>query len=224
MGATAALSAAVRRANQQRKMSSGIWGTLAVSLSRMWVKPPRKQCRRIDERWHAHYLTFSCFRRQPFFRGRQSPQWFLECLDAARQSAGFDLWAYVVMPEHVHLVVFPHDGVNVSDILYRIKRPMTTKVLTWVLHNSPAFLSRMAHQRADGRITHHFWQAGGGYDRNLWSPEEIYEKIRYVHENPVRRKLVTTATEWRWSSDRAWETGQEGQIALDLDSLPDVGS
>ena len=190
----------------------------------MWAKPRRKQCRRFDEPWQAHYLTFSCFQRQPFFLGRQSPRWFLECLDAARRSARFDLWAYVIMPEHVHLVVLPHEGARISDILHRIKRPMTTKVLNWVTNNSRSFLSRMRQRHPGRRDTHHFWQAGGGYDRNLWSAQEIYEKILYVHDNPVRRELVPSATEWPWSSARAWQTGQEARMGLDLHSLPDVGS
>ncbi len=184
---------------------------------------PRKRCKRFDEPFHAHHLTFSCFQRQPFFLGKQSPRWFLECLDSARQSAGFDLWAYVIMPEHVHLVIWPHEGVRISNILSCIKRPVTAKVLAWVTTNSPKFLARMTQAHADGTTSRHFWQAGGGYDRNLWSAQEIYEKIKYVHENPVRRKLVQVPWDWSWSSSGTWETGAEGLIKLDLESLPDVG-
>jgi putative transposase len=101
---------------------------------------------------------------------------------------------------------------------------MSTRVVSWLKKNKPAFLSRLEQRHPDGRVMYHFWQAGGGYDRNLRTAQEIYEKIQYVHQNPVRRKLVATAMEWPWSSDRAWETGQEGQIPLDLSSLPDVGA
>jgi putative transposase len=189
----------------------------------MRIPPPRKRCRRLDEPWQAHHLTFSCFRRQPFFLGRQSPDWFLECLDTARRLAGFDLWAYVIMPEHVHLVILPHDEAAIRDILFRMKRPMTAKVLNWVTGHNPEFLIRMTRRHANGTSTYHFWQAGGGYDRNLRSAREIYEKIGYVHDNPVRRKLVPAAELWTWSSAQCWLTGQQGQIRLDLESLPESG-
>lgn len=63
----------------------------------------RKTCRRYNDPGHAHALTFSCFGRQPFLRGDRARQWFVDCLAMARAKHAFGLWAYVIMPEHVHL-------------------------------------------------------------------------------------------------------------------------
>ena len=64
-----------------------------------------------------------------------------------------------------------------------------------------------------------FWQRGGGYDRNLRTVADIYEKIEYVHNNPVRRGLAASAEEWPWSSCRAWQNGGNVPIAIDRGSL-----
>jgi putative transposase len=180
--------------------------------------------RRTRKAWNidgnAHCLTFSCFKRQPFFRSERTPKWFLETVDRARRKTPFDLWAYVVMPEHVHLVLLPHDGVRMESILWQLKRPMTRRVIAWVEKNHPAFLGRMTETHRNGSVTYRFWQPGGGYDRNLRSVADAHEKIHYVHGNPIRRGLVDRAEDWIWSSARGWTTGEDDWIALDRGSLP----
>jgi putative transposase len=180
----------------------------------------RKRCRRYDVPWDAHYLTFSCYRRQPFFSGSRAAAWFLELLDEARRKVGFDLWAYVVMPEHVHLLVWPHEGTSIGSLLWAVKRPLSQRVLKWVLRNAPEFLSRMEQRRPSGRTIRRFWQAGGGYDRNLWTAREIHEKLHYIHDNPRRRGLVASHGDWPWTSYRAWENGTDEPLRLDVESLP----
>jgi putative transposase len=189
-------------------------------MIRVMPEPHRKRCKRYDIPGHAHCLTFSCFRQQPFFKGRLAPGWFCETIDEARDKEPFDLWAWVIMPEHVHLVLWPHPESQVSRILRFLKRPMTDRVLVWVQGNSPDFLPRMAATHADGRVSHHFWQAGGGYDRNLRSATDVHEKIDYIHFNPVRRGLVEHPRDWPWSSWRAWNTGANEPLHIDRHSVP----
>jgi putative transposase len=81
----------------------------------------RKTCKRYDCPGHAHYLTFSCFRRQAFLKGNTACRWVAESVRQARRKSPFDLWAYVFMPEHVHLLILPHPGVKISAILKEIK-------------------------------------------------------------------------------------------------------
>ena len=61
---------------------------------------------------------------------------------------------------------------------------------------SAPILARL--QRPDG--SHRFWQTGGGYDRNIVSTAELYEKIAYIEANPVRRRLASAAVDYPWSS------------------------
>ena len=180
----------------------------------------RNRCKRYDIPGQAHYLTFSCFRRQPFLRGDRARGWLAEAIEQARLARPFALWAYVFMPEHVHLLVLPAPDVTVSAILKAIKQPVAVKALEFVRREAPDFLSRMAHARPNGEVSHRFWQRGGGYDRNLWTPTEIHEKIRYIHANPVRRGLAESPGEWKWPSWRAWENTEERFIALDKKDVP----
>jgi putative transposase len=69
--------------------------------------------------------------------------------------------------------------------------------------HSPAFLQRLTvHNRK--RTYHRFWQAGPGQDRNVYDVAAAYQIIEYVHNNPVRRRLVARAEDWLWSSAAEW--------------------
>ena len=131
----------------------------------------------------------------------------------------FHLWGFVFMPDHVHLVLLPQPDVKISQILASIKSSVSKRAILWVKRNTPTFLKQMEDAQPNGIVRHRFWQRGGGYDRNLRSVADVREKIRYVHENPVRRGLVTSADQWHWSSYVAWETGQDCPIPLDRESL-----
>ena len=54
---------------------------------------------------HAHELTFSCYHRFQFLKAERTSQWLAEAIQSARVKHSFDLWAFVFMPEHVHLIV-----------------------------------------------------------------------------------------------------------------------
>jgi len=183
--------------------------------------PHRKRCHRINTPGHAHYLTFSCYHRQPFLSRDRSRQWLLDAINLARAKHVFDLWAWVIMPEHAHLILFPTQPTyDISAILATIKLSVTRKALAFVKSTAPGFLARMEDRQPNGTTAYRFWQRGGGYDRNLVSPEEIWEKIQYLHDNPVKRDLSKTPDEWPWSSAADYSGVRTGLLKLDLDSLP----
>ena len=184
--------------------------------------PHRKRCKRYDIEGHAHYLTFSCWRQLPLLSRDRSRLWFVESLRRARAKHGFDLWAYVIMPEHVHLVILPPPGGRISAILKSIKQPVTQRAIRWVRRNAPHFLNLMRDRQPSGACRHRFWLPGGGYDRNIWTVSELHEKIAYVHANPVRRGLVDDPADWPWSSWPAWETGIDEPLPIDRESLPPI--
>jgi REP element-mobilizing transposase RayT len=93
------------------------------SLALLAMNGHRKTCRRFNERGHPHSLTFSRFSRRPFLSKDRSRMWLVEAIDRAREKHAFDLWAYVVMPEHVHLLIWPRNPVySISRMLTSIKR------------------------------------------------------------------------------------------------------
>ncbi len=178
-----------------------------------------KRCKRYDISGQGHCLTFSCFRGIPFFRKGRCCRWMLEALARGRERGLYALFGFVIMPEHVHVVLLPLQGAAISGILTALKQPVSKRALLWAREQTPAFLDRMEDRQPNGEVHHRFWQRGGGYDRNLRSPHDVVEKIGYIHANPVRRGLVERAADWPWSSYRAWTTGEDEPIPLDREHV-----
>ena len=178
-----------------------------------------KRCRRWNVPGQAHALTFSCYHNRPFLANEQTCNWLAEAIDLARQRLAFELWAYVFMPDHVHLVLYPkREDHSISRILLAIKQPVSRRAIRHFKAHEPKALDLMATgQRA--RL-YHFWQKGGGYDRNITRLETLIETMRYIHNNPVRRGLVTTAVQWEYSSAAQWEGQARGPLTIDRDSFP----
>jgi putative transposase len=170
--------------------------------------PHRKHLHRADVPGDARFLTFSCFRRQPFLCGQRACAWLIDALERSRETRGFDLWAFVFMSEHVHLLIYPgREPHRVADMLYTLKKSVTNRALAFVRRTAPEFLLRMKDRQPNGQVSYRFWQRGGGYDENLYKPAKIWDKIDYIHLNPVRRGLCERPADWKWSSARAYESG-----------------
>jgi putative transposase len=180
-----------------------------------------KRCKRYDDLGHAHELTFSCFQRQRFLEGDLSRNWFVNGVNLARKRHSFHIWAYVIMPEHVHLLIWPTtSNYSISKILSTVKLSVTRKALLHVKRNAPHFLKHMEDRQPNGEIHHRFWQRGGGYDRNSTEPRTIWNQIEYIHANPRRRGVCEYAVDWNWSSAATYANMRSGPIEIDRESLP----
>lgn len=185
------------------------------------MRTHRKTCKRYNDVGHAHALTFSCFRRQPFLSKDRSRLWFIDAVHRARAKHAFHVWAYVIMPEHVHLLIWPTNPTyNVSDILTSIKQSVSKRALLYVNRTAPSFLTRMEDRQPNGNTHYRFWQRGGGYDRNIVEPSVAFHEIEYTHHNPVRRGLCSSPEDWYWSSAAEYACSRNGPISIDRDSLP----
>jgi putative transposase len=174
----------------------------------------RRHRRRYNEPGQAHELTFSCYHGHKFLQAERTCEWLRDALTKARADLEFDLWAHVFIPEHAHLIVFPRRKIyDIADILEAIKQPVARKALAYIRKHAPEWLPRITVQSGD-RIRHHYWQEGGGFDRNVIKPRTLLKMIDYIHLNPVRRWLVERAIDWKWSS-AAWFEGGESPVPLD---------
>jgi putative transposase len=166
---------------------------------------------------HAHELTFSCYRRYPFLKAERCCAWLAEAINDARERLNFALWGYVFMPDHVHLIIFPRgDQYAISRILESIKRPVGVQAIRYLEATNSSWLARLTRRRGQ-RTERLFWQSGGGYDRNITSPKTLLRMLDYLHENPVRKGLVTRAQDWLWSS-AGYFLG--GSSPLVIDAIP----
>ena len=180
----------------------------------------RKTCKRYNEPGQAHVLTFSCFQRQAFLSKDTSRQWLADGLNRARAKLPFHIWAYVIMPEHAHVLIWPTaDVYSISEILNSIKQSVAKRALTFVRRESPNFLPRMADRQPNGKVHYRFWQRGGGYDRNVVELKTILWQAEYIHANPVRRGLCLKPEEWLWSSAADHAGMRTGPISIDFDSV-----
>ena len=167
---------------------------------------PRKRRRRFEHVDEARFLTFSCYQRLPLFGNDAIKDAFIEQMRSTQQARPFHLVAWVAMPEHVHVLIHPQlPDYPVDAVLKHLKGCFANLVLRrWRDLNA-----RALDQVIDAKGKPHFWQQGGGYDRNVFSEQPLHEKIDYIHENPVRRGLVKLAADWKWSSARFYADGRD---------------
>ena len=159
-----------------------------------------------------HFVTFSCYRRRPLLGTARARDRFVKILDEVRGRHAFRLVGYVVMPEHVHLLISEPAKKNPSKILQVLKQ----KVARTLLKRRRRATSTQLTLPFEGSQVEegHFWQRRF-YDFNVWSEKKVKEKLEYMHANPVNRKLVPHPKEWPWSSWSHYANGEKALIGID---------
>lgn len=127
----------------------------------------------------------------------------MEELNRAKDRFKFKLWAYALMSNHVHLLLYPFEATyKMSIMLQSIKGRTSKKYGEHLKATAPNDYQLYCIGTGDKK-KFRLWQAGGGFDRNLWSAKAIHSSIDYIESNPVRAGLVNAPAEWRWSSAHA---------------------
>ena len=142
-----------------------------------------------------HFITFSCHHRLPLLCSAQARSLFEQALEDVRRWYGLFVTGYVVMPEHVHLLVSEPERGKLSVAVQMLKQNVARRI------GVPSQLPR-------------FWQRRY-YDFNVWSEAKRIEKLKYIHRNPVTRGLVAKPEDWPSSSFRHWATGEECVVEIE---------
>ncbi len=169
-----------------------------------------KGLRRRYGQGHLHFITCSCYRRLPLLASARSRNHFVKILGEVRDRLGFALVGYVVMPEHIHLLIGEPPKGTPSTVLQILKQRVSRRLRR--KRTSSAQLSLRF-----GGVDHalpHFWQPRF-YDFNVWSQKKKVEKLQYMHMNPVKRKLVAHPRDWPWSSFSFYAAGNPGLLQMD---------
>lgn len=171
---------------------------------------------------HAHELTFSCNNREGYLLDSKACEFFITEFVKFRDEFIFKILAYVLMPNHVHLLLWPLNlTYNIAEILGDIKGRMSKNHRDYLLINNPARYDHLCvFDKSKKRKVFRFWQPGGGFDRNLWNSVPIYNSIQYIEANPVRKKLALKSSDYRWSSAYARKNNVEP--VADLFDIPIV--
>jgi putative transposase len=141
-----------------------------------------------------HFVTFSCVARAPLLGTAHARDIFEQTLQQTRRWYGFYISGYVVMPEHVHLLISEPERKKLSVVLQMLKQNVAQRL------RSP-----------EGGL---LWLPRY-YDFNVWSEKKTGEKLRYMHRNPVARGLVPSPKDWAWSSFRHYLSGIEGAVEIE---------
>lgn len=155
--------------------------------------------KRLHHSGRSHFITFSCYHRRPLLAEMHMQDAFLSALEQARRRFSMRVFGYVVMPEHVHLLVSEPPG----EMLGRAMQVLKMKV---------SIEARKLGKRAAGDSP--FWLTRY-FDHGVRNNAGFVTQLRYIHRNPVKRGLCQAPEDWPWSSFRAWALGETGVIEVE---------
>ena len=157
---------------------------------------------------HLHFITCSCYHRRPKLRHARSRDRFLSILEETRQRYRFVVVGYVVMPEHFHLLISEPEVGTPSTVMQVLKQRTARALLGKRKRANPRQKLLFAESE---RLP--LWQARF-YDFSVWTSKKRVEKLRYMHRNPVKRGLVGSPEQWRWSSYRFYWHDEPGLVRV----------
>ena len=161
---------------------------------------------------HLHFITFSRYRRRPLLGTVRSRNVFVQALYEVRAKYNFALVGYVVMPEHVHLLIGESKSGNPSTVVHSLKLRVS-KRMRRLRRGTSVSQRSFAFQGPPGPFR--FWQSRF-YDFNVHSAKKRREKLEYMHRNPVTRGLVKDPKDWVWSSYASYSGRGTPVVAIDF--------
>ena len=114
------------------------------------------------------------------------------------------------MPEHFHLLITEPEVGTPSTVMQVLKQRTARRLLPKRKRRDPRQSQLFGEESKRA-----FWQARF-YDFNVWTTKKRIEKLRYIHRNPVKRGLVESPEQWRWSSYRFYLLGEAGLVRVNV--------
>jgi putative transposase len=149
--------------------------------------------KRFHESGQTHFVTFGCYHRRKSLSAPEAARIFESALERVRRAFELNVYGYVVMPDHVHLLVSEPQHATLADAIKSLKQGVSRRLIC---------------------ESAHFWQKRY-YDFNIRDSEQFTEKLRYIHRNPVARDLCERPEHWEWSSFNHYATRCEGTVAIE---------
>jgi len=161
-----------------------------------------------DDSGDAHFVTFSCYKRRRLLDHDAATRVVVRTLREQLPRQEATCVGYVVMPDHVHaLVWFPEPG-RLSTLMKYWKQKSSGEIKKLLGARLTSYAARI--NSADP-----VWQPRF-YDFNVHSEKKLWEKLNYMHNNPVTAGLVELAVDWRYSSARWYELGEDVAVPIGL--------
>ena len=165
------------------------------------------------------FVTTVARNRLPVFRTDAVKGVACRALDEARRSGGFALFAYVIMPEHLHVLA---DGtLKASDTLRYLNGILSHRVIEFLREGG--FTTSLEKLRGARKGRGHEYSLVDHHSNGLpvFSEGFFMQKVNYIHLNPVRAGLVARAEDYRWSSARQWwgQVAEDEPLRMDLEKI-----
>ena len=167
--------------------------------------------------YDLHFITFSCYRRLPLLSTAGARDLFVQELARVRAEYRFKLVGYVIMLNHVHLLMSEPVKGTPSTVMQMLKQRVSRKMRSCGGAPSAVFEcgSRAFRLNEEGQEGKAFWQERF-YDFNVYRSGKVKEKLNYMHANPVIRGLVPHPKDWPWSSWSFYFQDGKGLLPMDL--------
>ncbi len=165
---------------------------------------------------HIYYITTNVYARRPIFTRPAYVIALIDSLNFYRHRYTFKLIGYVIMPDHIHLLVWPQQEANVDDFMRDFKKFTAIRIIRQakVEGRSDDLQAFQWAGTETGRSENKVWQ-DSYWDKNIYSDPFLRQKLNYIHRNPVRAQLVANPVEYPYSSYRNYVAGDESLIEID---------
>ena len=185
-------------------------GSSALGCGVFFILMHRK-LKRCYGKHDLHFITCSCYRRLPLLGSKLARNLFVKTLGEVRDVYGFALVGFVVMPEHVHLLIGEPVKGTPSTVLQVLKQRVSKEMRT---KRRERAVGQFEFEFGADDSLPQFWQKRF-YDFNVWSHKKKMEKLEYMHLNPVKRGLCLSLGDWMWSSYSWYEGQKDGLLSID---------
>ncbi|KPJ48542.1 MAG: hypothetical protein AMJ41_04700 [candidate division Zixibacteria bacterium DG_27] len=128
-----------------------------------------------------YFVTSKTHGNRKFFANKRSAPILLNCIDNFRKEGRYLLLAFVIMPDHLHIILKPNAKENISKIMHSIKRGSSRLINQMLNRNGP------------------LWQSGF-YEQIIRNEKEFWEKVNYIYNNPLKAGLVESPEDYPYSS------------------------
>jgi len=164
---------------------------------------------KFNDQSYVHFITTKTFKNLPYFEDDKCCLILLEELDFYRKHLGFKVLGYVILPDHLHCLIFwdveENPKLTISKVMQGIKGHSAVRIRDYVkttgrlkplLQPDESRGSHLPHKRG---LKYQIWQKGF-YDFNIYTKKKFYEKLNYIHNNPITAGLCESPENYQWSS------------------------
>ena len=160
----------------------------------------------IDDNCSIHFVTFSCYKKRHFLDSDRAKKIVIGVLGSQLTKQNGKCIGFVIMPEHVHALIWFPDKGQISHFMKQFKQRTSVQIKQFLLKHFPNYISTIDSEDPA-------WQAKY-YNFNIYNEKKMLEKLTYMHYNPVKIGLVENPCDWKYSSALFYDQGKSVGIKV----------